>query len=70
MDLVDEHGLGVRNERGERIKLFIEEEDLIILNTLFKLPPLRLCTWTLQKTNRIGLVGTKCSFPKDSVIVV
>lgn len=69
--LVGEHSLGVRNERGDRMKLFIEE--FIILNTFFKLPPRRLYTQTSPKINLEGLLGTKLtiySFSKDSVIVV
>jgi len=47
--LVGEHGLGVRNERGDRMKLFIEDEELIILNIFFKLPSRQLYTWTSLK---------------------
>jgi len=47
--LVGDHGLGVKNELGYRIKLFIEEEEFIILNTFFKLPPRRFCIWTSPK---------------------
>jgi len=43
-DLVGEYDLGVRNERGDRMNLFIEDEELIILNTFFKLPPRRVYT--------------------------
>lgn len=40
------HGLGERNERGERLSVFAAEHKLTILNTFFKLPPRRLYTWT------------------------
>jgi len=38
-------GLGERNERGDRLGVFAAEENLVILNTFFKLPPRRLYTW-------------------------
>lgn len=69
--LVGKHGLGVRNER--MIGLFIEEKDIIILITFFKLPPPRINQGLSQKTNLVGLFGTKLiisSFPKGSIIVV
>lgn len=42
---VGPHGLGTRNERGDRLRVFAEEQELIILNTFFKLHPRRLYTW-------------------------
>lgn len=38
-------GLGERNERGERLIDFVMEEQFIVTNTFFKLPPRRLYTW-------------------------
>ncbi|XP_057656846.1 craniofacial development protein 2-like [Diorhabda carinulata] len=39
-------GLGQRNERGDRLIEYCQEHDLIITNTMFKLHPRRLYTWT------------------------
>lgn len=39
-------GLGERNERGDRLSVFCEEQGLVVMNTFFKLPPRRLYTWT------------------------
>lgn len=44
-NVVGEHGLGVANDRGDRLVQFCQEEDLAIMNTFFKLPPRRIYTW-------------------------
>lgn len=38
-------GLGERNDRGDRLIEFCQDKNLIITNTLFKLPNRRLYTW-------------------------
>ncbi len=43
---VGKFGLGVRNEEGERLVEFCEQNNLIIGNTLFDQPNRRLYTWT------------------------
>jgi hypothetical protein len=40
------HGLGIRNDAGERLIEFCEENDMKIMNTFFKQPKRRLYTWT------------------------
>lgn len=42
---VGPHGLGERNERSDRLEMFAEENELVVLNTFFRLPPRRLYTW-------------------------
>lgn len=49
-DIVGEHGLCEVNEGGDRLIQFCGEEDFIITNTWFKLPPRRLLTWSLAYT--------------------
>ncbi|XP_029162270.1 craniofacial development protein 2-like [Nylanderia fulva] len=44
-DLVGPFGLGIRNERGERLVQFCQEEDMRVTNTWYQLPPRRLYTW-------------------------
>ena len=39
-------GLGMRNEAGQRLIEFCQENALIIANTLFQQPKRRLYTWT------------------------
>ena len=39
-------GLGVRNEAGQRLIEFCQENALVIANTLFQQPKRRLYTWT------------------------
>ena len=39
------HGIGKRNNRGERLLQFCEENNMIIANTLFKHPARRIYTW-------------------------
>lgn len=45
-DIVGNYGLGVCNDRGERLIQLCQEEGLTIMNTYFQLPPRRLYTWT------------------------
>ncbi|XP_029164802.1 craniofacial development protein 2-like [Nylanderia fulva] len=44
-DLMGPFGLGIRNERGERLVQFCQEEDMRVTNTWYQLPPRRLYTW-------------------------
>ena len=39
-------GLGVRNEAGQRLTEFCQENQLVIANTLFQKHKRRLYTWT------------------------
>ena len=39
-------GLGVRNEAGQRLIQFCQENALVITNILFQQHKRRLCTWT------------------------
>ena len=39
-------GLGTRNEAGQRLIQFCQENALVIANTLFQQHKRRLCTWT------------------------
>jgi len=55
-DLFEDHSLGVRNECGEIMKIFVEDEDLVVLNDCFKLQPRRLYTWISPRDEPGGIV--------------
>ena len=44
-------GLGVRNEAGQRLIKFCQENSLVIANTLFQQHKRRLYTWTSPKSD-------------------
>ena len=44
--VTDKFGLGMRNEAGQRIIEFCQENALVIANTLFQQHKRRLYTWT------------------------
>ncbi|KAJ8869880.1 hypothetical protein PR048_028889 [Dryococelus australis] len=44
-DFIGPYGLGERNERGEQLSTFAEEQGFVITNAFFALPPRRLDTW-------------------------
>ena len=46
--IVGMHGLGRRNERGERLIQFCQENKLIIANTWFQQPVRKLYTWEIH----------------------
>ena len=47
-------GLGIRNEAGQRIIEFCQENALVIINTLFQQHKRRLYTWTSPDGQQIG----------------
>uniref|UniRef100_A0A8D8YBA7 Craniofacial development protein 2 n=3 Tax=Cacopsylla melanoneura TaxID=428564 RepID=A0A8D8YBA7_9HEMI len=51
---VGPHGLGERNDNGDKLCTFAGENDLIIMNTFFELPPRRLYTWTSPQNGKDG----------------
>ena len=44
-------GLGIRNEAGQRLIEFCQENALVIANTLFQQHKRRLYTWTSPEVN-------------------
>lgn len=59
---VGEYGLGIRNERGDRLLQFCQENDLVITNTFFKLPKRRLYTWTSPQDNDYRIARNQIDF--------
>ena len=62
LDIVGEHGLGSRNERGDRLIEFCQEENLMVANTFFKLPPRRLYTWKSPADSPTHMVRNQIDF--------
>ena len=57
--VTDKFGLGVRNEAGQRLIEFCQENALVIANTLFQQHKRRLYTWTspdCQHQNQIDYI--------------
>lgn len=54
-DIIGDFGLGIRNERGDRLIEFCQEHDMAITNTFYKLHERRLYTWKspADKDNKI-----------------
>ncbi|GFO10500.1 nitric oxide synthase, partial [Plakobranchus ocellatus] len=44
-DIVEKHGLGIRNELGEKLIKWCETNNIIVGNTWFQQPPRRKWTW-------------------------
>lgn len=61
-ETVGSFGLGERNERGDRLVQFCQEEQLVITNTFFKLPPRRLYTWTSPAHSPEHIVRNQIDF--------
>lgn len=51
---VGPHGLGDRNDNGEKLCTFAGENNLVIMNTFFELPPRRLYTWKSPQDGKDG----------------
>ncbi|XP_060533769.1 craniofacial development protein 2-like [Cylas formicarius] len=60
--VVGEFGLGVRNERGERLIEFCEEMNFTIMNTFFKLPSRRLYTWKSPANSSHRIIRNQIDF--------
>lgn len=54
-DVVGPYGLGERNKRGDTLETFAVTNELVVMNTWFKLPPRKLYTWKspMDKPDRI-----------------
>ena len=68
--LVGPHGLGQRNDRGDRLLQFCEKKDLCIANTLFQQPARRTYTWKSPgdiRRNQIDYILVSHRF-KNSIV--
>ncbi|GFN87475.1 craniofacial development protein 2 [Plakobranchus ocellatus] len=45
IDIVGKNGLGIRNERGEKLIEWCQTNNIIVGNTWFQQPPRRKWTW-------------------------
>ncbi|GFS24494.1 craniofacial development protein 2-like [Elysia marginata] len=68
---VGQHGLGIRNERGEHLVEWCESNDLLIANTCFKQPLRRKWSWKKpgdDTKNQIDYIFGERLFQKCSFI--
>lgn len=61
-DVVGDFGLGDRNNRGDKLIQFCQEEKLVITNTWFKLPPRRLYTWQSPQHTKDHIIRNQIDF--------
>ena len=69
---IGRHGVGTRNEAGDRMHEFCAANDLVAVNTFFEQPPRRLYTWTSpdgQHRNQIDYIMIKARW-KSSFLSV
>lgn len=57
-----DYGLGIRNERGDTLIEFCQEKGFMLANTLFKLHPRRLYTWTSPQHTADNIVRNQIDF--------
>lgn len=61
-DIVGSFGLGERNERGNRLLHFCQEENMKVTNTWFCLPPRRLYTWRSPADKPNNIIRNQIDF--------
>lgn len=61
-EIVGPHGLGIRNERGDRLLQFCQEENMKVTNTWFQLHPRRLYTWKSPADGPHNIVRNQIDF--------
>lgn len=61
-DFMGSFGLGERNDRGDRLLLFCEENRMVLTNTFFKLPKRRLYTWRSPRDKSGNIVRNQIDF--------
>lgn len=61
-NIIGEHGLGLRNERGDRLLQFCQDQNMAIMNTWFELPPRRLYTWKSPQDNEQNCVRNQIDY--------
>ncbi|XP_030760715.1 craniofacial development protein 2-like [Sitophilus oryzae] len=60
--VVGNYGLGERNDRGEKLIQYCEENNLTITNTWYKLPSRRLYTWKSPQDNDYRIIRNQIDY--------
>lgn len=61
-DNIGPWGLGERNDRGELLSMFAEEQQLVVANTFFQLPPRRIYTWSSPADREDAIVRNQIDY--------
>lgn len=61
-DLIGEHGVGERNVGRERLVEYIQEKEMVVTNTLYKLRPNWICTWKSPQVTDKTMVRNKIDY--------
>lgn len=62
LDLVGDHGLGNRNDKGDRLDEFCQQNNMVATNTWLRHHSRRLYIWTSPQHNNVRVVQNQIDF--------